>query len=302
MLACERWTLTQSSGWAAVPAGLALLGLVPGLAAMNASRVAETVAAAELCDDDAEAEPACDGVPVGDAGAEPVPDGEPVADVDADADDGEPGLGLGLTLDGGGDVGVLLDVSDAGAVGVAEADVDEPEGEGDGDGVVVGLEVDGCGVGVLVVGSTSHLVLVSALAVLLVLAVVLALADVLALGVAALALTVPARAAPGQPASTPRTRNPPASRLSTAARTCARRMNIALSTLLIEAAVCSCGVRRRLGDGWVWIVLSGAGRVMPVPALRSRLGRLGGSAAWPCDVTIPAPRSVPSLARIYPPR
>ena len=247
MLACERWTLTQSSGWAAVLVGFApalLLGLLSGLAAMNASRVAETVAAAELCDDDADAEPAWDGEPVGDVGAEPVPDGEPVADVDADADadDGEPepglGLGLGLELDGGGDSGVLLDVlPDAGAVGEAEADVDEPEGDGDGD--VVGLEVDGCGVGVLAVGSTSHLVAVLALAVLFVLAVVLLLADVLALGEAAPAFTVPARAAPGQPASTPRVRNPPASRLSTAARTCARRMNIALSTLLIEATVCS---------------------------------------------------------------
>jgi pyruvate/2-oxoglutarate dehydrogenase complex dihydrolipoamide acyltransferase (E2) component len=245
MLACERWTLTQSSGWSA---GLA------GLAAMNASREAETVAAAELCDDDADAdaEPAWDGEPVGDVDAEPVPDGEPVADADADDGDAEPGVGLGLAfgLDGGDDPGVSLDVlPDAGAVGEAEADVDEPEGDGDGD--VVGLEVDGCGVGVLVVGRTSHLVSVLALAVLLVLAVVLALAEVLALGEAAPALTVPARAAPGQPASTPRVRNPPASRLSTAARTCARRMNIALSTLLIEATVCSCGVRRRLGDGWV---------------------------------------------------
>jgi pyruvate/2-oxoglutarate dehydrogenase complex dihydrolipoamide acyltransferase (E2) component len=237
-----------------------LLGLLSGLAAMNASRVAETVAVAELCDDDADAEPACDGEPVGDVDAEPVPDGEPVADVDADADDGEPepGLGLGFAVDGEGDTGVLLDVlPDAGAVGEAEADVDEPEGdvdepEGDGDGDVdVVLELDGCGVGVLAVGSTSHLVSVLALAVLLVLAVVLALAEVLALGEATLALTVPARAAPAQPASTPRVRNPPASRLSTAARTCARRMNIALSTLLIEATVCSCGVRRRLGDGWV---------------------------------------------------
>jgi hypothetical protein len=215
---------------------------------MNASRVAETVAAAELCDDDADAEPAWDGEPVGDVGAEPVPDGEPVADPDAadgDAADGdaEPGVGLGLGLDGEGDA-VLLDVlPDAGAVGEAEADVDEPEGDGDGD--VVGLEVAGDGVGVLAVGSTSHLVSVLALAALLVLAVlftlavVRALADVLALGEAALALTVPARAAPGQPASTPRVRNPPASRLSTAARTCARRINIALSTLLIEATVCS---------------------------------------------------------------
>jgi hypothetical protein len=217
---------------------------------MNASRVAETVAAAELCDDDADAEPVPDGEPVGDVDAEPVPDGEPVAD--ADDGDAEPGVGLGL--DGEGDA-VLLDVlPDAGAVGEAGADVDEPEGEGeadvdepegDGDGDVVGLEVDGCGVGVLAVGSTSHLVSVLALAVLLVLAVlftlavVRALAEVLALSEAALALTVPARAAPGQPASTPRVRNPPASRLSTAARTCARRMNIALSTLLIEATVCS---------------------------------------------------------------
>ena len=203
-----------------------------GLAAMNASREAETVAAAELCDDDADAdaEPAWDGEPVGDVDAEPVPDGEPVADADADDGDAEPGVGLGfgLELDGGGDTGVLLDVlPGAGAVGEAEADVDEPEGDGDGD--VVGLEVDGCGVGVLAVGSTSHLVAVPALA----------LADVLALGEAALAFTVPARAAPGQPPSTPRVRKPPASRLSTAARTCARRMNIALSTLLIEVTVCS---------------------------------------------------------------
>jgi hypothetical protein len=226
MLSCERCTLTQSSGW---PAGLELallLALLPGLAAMNASREAETVAAAELCDDDAD--------------AEPVWDGELVADVDADADadDGEPdpglGLGVGVALVGGGDAGALLDVLlDAGAVGEAEVDVDEPEGDGDGDGEVVGLEVDGCGVGVLAVGSTSHLVAVFAPADVLVLAVVLVL------GEAALAFTVPARAAPGQPASTPRARKPPASRLSTAARTCARRMNIALSTLLIEVTVCS---------------------------------------------------------------
>jgi len=191
---------------------------------MNASREAEMVAAAELCDDDAD--------------AEPVWDGEPVADVDADADadDGEPGLGVGVALVGGGDSGVLLDVlPDAGAVAEAEADVDEPEGDGDGDGV--GLELDGCGVGVLAVGRTSHLVLVFALA----LAEVpgLALAEVLRLAEAARVFTVPARAAPGPPASTPRVRDPPASRLSTAARTCARRMNIALSTLLIEVTVCS---------------------------------------------------------------
>ena len=260
MVACERSTLTQSSGWPAALAWLALallLGLLSGLAAMNASRVAETVAAAELCDDDADAEPAWDGEPVGDVDAEPVSDGEPVADPDAadgDAADGDAEPGVGLGLDGEGDA-VLLDVlPDAGAVGEAEADVDEPEGdgeadvdepEGDGEADVDEPEGDGCGVGVLAVGSTAHLVSVLALAVLLVLAVlftlavVRALAEVLALSEAALALTVPARAAPGQPASTPRVRNPPASRLSTAARTCARRMNIALSTLLIEATVCS---------------------------------------------------------------
>jgi hypothetical protein len=227
MLACERWTLTQSSGWsAALELVRALLAeLLPGLAAVNASREAEMVAA-ELGDDDAGAEPGWDGEPVADA------------EVDTDADDGEPEPGLGVALVDGDDSGVLLDVPpEAGAVGEGEADVDEPEGDGDGDGD--GLELDGCGVGVLAVGSTSHLVSVFASADVLVLAVVLARGDVLALGEAALALTVPARAAPGQPASTPRARKPPASRLSTAARTCARRMNIALSTLLIEATVCS---------------------------------------------------------------
>ncbi len=133
---------------------------------------------------------------------------------------------------------------DVGAVGEAEVEVDEAEGDGDGD--FVGGTV-GVGVGVLVTGSTSHLVFVFAAAEVLALAdaltlaevLALTLAEVLALGETASAFTVPARAAPGQPASTPRVRNPPASRLSTAARTYARRMNIALSTLLIEVTVCS---------------------------------------------------------------
>jgi len=147
----------------------------------------------------------------------------------------------------------------AGAVG--EADVDDEDGDGVGVGVFVGwvVGVGGGGVGVLVAGRTSHvvavfaLVLAEALALVLavVVALVLALAEALALGEAAAALTVPARAAPGQPASTPRVKNPPASKLSIAARTYARRMNIALSTLLIEVTVCSLWVRRRLGDGWV---------------------------------------------------
>jgi hypothetical protein len=248
MLAFERWTLTQSSGWAAVLVGLELalaLGLLPGLAAMNASRVAETVAVGELCDEDGDAEPVWDGEPVGDVDA--------ADDGDDDDDDGEPEPALAFALDGDGEFGVL---PAAGAVGEAEVDdEDDEDGDGDGDGVFVGWVVGvgvglGGGVGVLVAGSTWHVVAVFALvlaeALGLVLAVVLALAEALALVLAealvlgeAAALTVPARAAPGQPASTPRVRNPPASKLSTAARTYARRMNIALSTLLFEVTVCS---------------------------------------------------------------
>jgi hypothetical protein len=225
MLAFERWTLTHSSGWAAVLVGLELalalaLGLLPALATMNASREAETVAAGELCDDDGDAEPVWDGEPEGDVAAA---DGD---DDDGDDDDGEPDPALALNGDGEPDVSLGV-LPAAGAVGEAEVDVDEADGDGDGDvGWVVGV---GVGVGVLAAGSTAHLVSVFALA----------LAEVLALGEAAPAFTVPARAAPGQPASTPRVRDPPASRLSTAARTCARRMNIALSTLLIEVTVCS---------------------------------------------------------------
>jgi hypothetical protein len=229
MLAFARWTLTHSSGWLAGLVGLEvalapplLLGL--GLVAMNASREAETVAAGELCDEDGDAEPVWDAEPVGELDADAA-DGDD--DVDGDGDDGEPEAALALTLDGEGDgePGALLEVlPDAGAVG--EAEVDEEEG----DGVFVGWTLGvGVGVAVLAAGSTSHLVAVAALA----------LVEVLGLGEAAPAFTVPARAAPGQPASTPRVRKPPASRLSTAARTCARRMNIALSTLLIEVTVCS---------------------------------------------------------------
>jgi hypothetical protein len=233
MLAFARWTLTHSSGWLARLVGLEvalapplLLGL--GLVAMNASREAETVAAGELRDDDGDAEPVWDAEPVGELDADAAADGDD--DDDVDGDDGEPAaLALTLTLDGDGEPGVLLEVlPDAGAVG--EAEVDEEEGDGDGDGVFVGWTLGvGVGVAVLAAGSTSHLVAVAALA----------LVEVLGLGEAAPAFTVPARAAPGQPASTPRVSIPPAIRLSTAVRTYARRMNIALSTLLIEVTVCS---------------------------------------------------------------
>ena len=83
MLAFARWTLTHSSGWLAGLVGLEvalapplLLGL--GLAAMNASREAETVAAGELCDDDGDADD-------DEGDAEPVWDAEPVGELDADA-------------------------------------------------------------------------------------------------------------------------------------------------------------------------------------------------------------------------
>jgi len=212
MLACTRCTLTHSPGWAAVPVGLEL-GL--GLAAMNVMREAETVAAGEVWDDDGDAEPGWDG--------------EPVAGVDAEAEadvaaDGEPEAGLELVLDGDGDPGVL---PAAGAVG--EAEVDDAEGDGEGDGDVVVPVGVGVGVGVLAAGSAAHLVSVFAPA----------LADILGLGEAARAFTVSARATPGQPASTPRVSDPPATRLSTAARTCARRMKTALSPLLFEVTVCS---------------------------------------------------------------
>jgi hypothetical protein len=221
-----------------------LLGL--GLAAMNASREAETVAAGELCDDedadddgdandDGDAEPVWDAEPVGELDADAAADDDDDDDVDGDGDGGEPeaalalALALTLGLEGDGEPGVLLEVlPDAGAVG--EAEVDEEEGDGDGDGVFVGWTLGvGVGVAVLDAGSTSHLVAVAALA----------LVEVLGLVEAAPAFTVSARAAPGQPASTPRVSDPPAIRLSTAARTYARRMNIALSTLLIEVTVCS---------------------------------------------------------------
>jgi len=48
MLACERWTLTQSSAWEAV---VLELGLALGLAAIRALSDAETVAVAEAADE-----------------------------------------------------------------------------------------------------------------------------------------------------------------------------------------------------------------------------------------------------------
>jgi hypothetical protein len=200
-----------------VPVGLGLaLGLVLGLAvalglelaAMEAASEAETVAEAEVWDD-GEAEPGWVG--------EPVPEGDPVLRGELDPE-GEP------EADDEGDAGRLGFVLAAGEFVLAageldtevlgEAEVEEADGEGGDDG---GCSV-GVGEGVLAAGSTSHLVSVFAPA----------LVEVPGLGEAAPSLTVPARATPGQPASTPRVRKTPASTLRTAARTYARRMKIAL--------------------------------------------------------------------------
>jgi hypothetical protein len=223
MLVCVRWTLTHSSGWAAVLAGPALLlglglELGLGLAAMNASRVAETTAEGEVWDGDGEDETACDGEPVGELDADAGADVEAVAEPEPEPDgEGEGGVVLGVLA------GFVPD--DAGAVGEEEPDeLEDTEGDGDGDFDGVGV-----GVGVAVAGSASHVASVFALA----------LAEALGLAEAVPACIVLARAAPGHPASTPRVRDPPATTLSTAARTCARRMKTALSPLLIEVTVCS---------------------------------------------------------------
>jgi hypothetical protein len=253
MLACERWTLTHSSGWAAVLVGLALLlglELGLGLEAMNASSEAETVAEGEVWDDDVadgEDEPVWDGDPVGELDEpvgeldEPVGELDVDVDVDADADAAgelEPEAEPEPEPVGDGDTGVLLGVlvgfvpedagDDAGAVGEAELEeLEDGEGDGDGDdGLGVGV---GVGVDVAAAGSTSHLVSVLAPA----------LVEVLGLAEAASAVIVLARAAPGQAASTPKVREAPATVLSTAARACARRMKTALSPLLVEVTACS---------------------------------------------------------------
>ena len=258
MLACERWTLTHSSGWAAVLVGPAL-ALLPGaeLEVMNASRVAETVADGEVRDDDedddGEDEPVWDGGPAGEPDELADELAEPVAELDAEPD-GELEPEPETEPDGDGDDGALLGLLvgfvpvDAGAVGEPEPEeLEDGDGDGDGDSDGDGEsdgdgDFDGVGVGVDVaaVGRASHLVSVFAAA----------LAEMLRLAETAPAFIVPACATPGQPASTPRVRDPPATRLSTAARTCARRMKTALSPLsrLLGAL---CGVRRRLGDGWV---------------------------------------------------
>src|ERR1700689_4594971 len=120
MLACEDWTLTQSSGWSAVDVGFGLaleLGveLALGLAAMRASREAAVVV--PDVDGDADAEL--------DWGDEAELDGAADVDDEAESDgEGDAGRKVGLL------VGALP--AEAEMVGVTLTD-----GVGVGDGVVV---------------------------------------------------------------------------------------------------------------------------------------------------------------------
>jgi hypothetical protein len=171
------------------------------------------------------------------------------------------------------------------AVGEAEELVGEGE-ELEGEGVGV-ADLDGFGVGVGLgedvpeAGSIWQLVSVLALE----------LVEVPRLCAAAPCLRVPACAVPD---STLRVRKHPPTTLSAGTRMCARRMRIAVSPLLIRVTVCSSWVRRRLGDGWVSVLISvEALSYACLPHSRSRPGRFGGSTARPLDGTVPAPRSVP---------
>jgi len=225
--------------------GLALalvLVLWLGLAAKRASSEAVAVAEAGVWDDDGEPDDP-EGEPEGVLDGEFDPEGDPDGEPDFEAEPAGEGDAVAF-------VGIV----------VAAAEVGELETEGDGVGVGVGV-FDGFGVGVLVgvgvgagegvpeAGSTWQLVSVFALA----------LVEVPGLDEAAVSLSTPAWAVPGRPASTPRVRKPPPSTLSAVARTCARRMRIALSPLLVRVTFCSSWVRRRLGDGWVSILISGVG-------------------------------------------
>lgn len=126
------------------------------------------------------------------------------------------GLALGLVAE----ADVLAEL-----LGAAELLVDG-DGEGEGDGFGDGLgEGVGEGDGVLETGSAWHVLLV--------------LAEVVGLGVAATGLSEPACAVPVQAASAPTMTEPPASKLSVVARTCPKRTDFALSTMIVTVTVCS---------------------------------------------------------------
>jgi hypothetical protein len=212
MLACEGWTLTQSSGWSAVDVelGLALaleVELALGLAAIRAS-----TEAAEVAEGVANVN--------GDGGAELDWVGEAELDGEADVDDEAAGEGGAARS-----VGLIVELpAEAGVVGVALTD---EVGSGDGVVVCVGLGV-GVGVGVLVAGSTWQFGPALAEAV----------------------LREPACAMPVQAVSAPRITRPPASELSVVARRCVKRTSTNLSTLLVAVAAGLYVVRSQPGDGW----------------------------------------------------
>ena len=222
-----------------------VLALGLGLAAMRAASEAEATAEAELWDDDGEAEGEPDDPeneaagepddPEGDAAGEPDP--EPVGDGDA-----------------GSLLGSLLGLV------VAAGEVEEPDTEGDGVGVFFGLGVFfGFGFGVffgfgfgVFVGFGVAVFVGLGVAVFVGLGVGVGVfvgvglgEDVLEVGstrqlVSALApvpaLAEPACAVPCRPASRPMVSKPPLSTLSAVTRTCARRVRIALSPLLIYSS------------------------------------------------------------------
>ena len=171
--------------------------------------MAETVAEGDVWADDAEADDA-----EADPEGEPDPDGEPEADGEVDPD----GEGLSVLL-----VGLAGDVGEVPAALGEGAGDDEGDGDGDGELVREGVgdgDGDGEGDGVLEAGSSWQVVSV--------------FGDGLELCVAETGLSEPARAVAGQTtASTPKISKPPASKLSFVARTCAKRIYIALSALLV---------------------------------------------------------------------
>jgi hypothetical protein len=231
-LDCAGWTLTHSSAGAALelepaPACAVVLALAPGFAVMYVLSEAETRADADGWDDDGDEDADPEGAP--DPDGDPAADGDPEADGDSGSDgdsaadgetDGDPAADGETDGDPAADGETDGDpAADGDGAGVAELDEDgeadgegEGEGEGDGDGDDDG---DGDGDGVPAVRSTSQVVSV--------------FEDELEIVPPKAGLSEPARAMVGQIASTPKISKPPASKLSVLARTCAKRIYIALS-------------------------------------------------------------------------
>jgi hypothetical protein len=238
MLACERWTLTHSSGGAvvlplAVPLALAVgLGSELGLVVMSTASaalavlvvlavlavlVAVVLAVAVAVPPVAVAVAVLGAVAVAVALAVPVVVGVPDGDVEADCVGEAVRLGPPLTLTGGGNIpGGALAAAEWLTVGLLELVESDGEGDGvgDGDGDREG-DGDGVGVGVLEGGRAWHTVSVL------------------------LTLSVIARGAACAVPSTPRVRKLPLSKVTAATLTCAKRIKNRLSTLLVRVTVCS---------------------------------------------------------------